>query len=100
MTLENTYNNKQQAEEKPQDMTPKTERRFLTQEEYNQRWKQLFEGSGTLYLGTSTQAQTQRALNGEPPASNNSMNISLVIGGGPPRRRQPTEETSKKEDTL
>ena len=98
MTSENTYEDKKQEESVTPKVTP--EYRPRSTQEYWQRAKELFEGSGTWWLGTAEQAQTQRALNGEPPASNNSITISAIIGGGPPRRRQPTEETSKKEDTL
>ena len=84
MTSENTYEDKKQEESVTREVTPE-ERPFSTQE-YWQRAKELFEESGTWWLGTSSQARKQRALNGEPPASNDSMNISAIIGGGPPRR--------------
>ena len=58
MTSENTYNNKQKEEEKPQDTPPATERPFSTQE-YNQRWKIVAEESGMLYRGTVNQAREQ-----------------------------------------
>ena len=97
MTSENTDEDKQQ-EEKPQDMTPEMERPFSTQE-YWQRAKELFEGSGLLWLGTASQAQAERVRNGEPPVPERPF-IGGSIGFSPQRRRQPTEETSKKEDTL
>jgi hypothetical protein len=99
MTSENTYEDKQQAEEKPQDTPSTTERPFLTRTEYDQRWKELLEGSGMIYLGTAEQANEQRIKNGEPPVPERPF-IGGSIGFSPQRRRQPTEETSKKEDTL
>jgi len=99
MTSENTYDNKQKAEEKPQDTPPTTERPWSSQE-FSRRLKIAAERLGISYLGTANQAEAQRVRNGEPPASTGFRDFSAIIGGGPPRRRQPTEEASKKEDTL
>tara|TARA_Y100000590_G_scaffold470515_1_gene665902 strand:+ start:2011 stop:2304 length:294 start_codon:yes stop_codon:yes gene_type:complete len=97
MTSENTYEDKKQEESATTEVIP--EYRPLSSQEYNQRWKELLEGSGIRYLGTATQANEQRIKNGEPPVPERPF-IGGSIGFSPQRRRQPTEETSKKEDTL
>ena len=97
MTSENTYEDKKQEESATTEVIP--EYRPLSTQEYWQRAKELFEESGTWWLGTATQANEQRIKNGEPPVPERPF-IGGSIGFSPQRRRQPTEETSKKEDTL
>ena len=85
MTSENTYEDKKQEESVTSEVT-RAERPFSTLTEYDQRWKQLAEESGILWMGTAEQAREQRLKNGEPPASNDLRDFSAIIGGGPPRR--------------